>query len=177
MTLGVRWLPEFDWEMSQTRRCLERVPDDRFDWKPHLKCMSLGRLATFLAMLPSWFRITLAQDSLDLTVGPQDALPPRVSRETVLDQFDRNAAAGREALARVSDERLQMPWTLRSASRELFTRPRHAVLRGAVLNHLIHHRAQLALYLRLLELPVPAIYGPSADEPEMDRWLGPGGHS
>jgi uncharacterized damage-inducible protein DinB len=158
-------------------RCLERVPEDRFDWKPHSKCMSLGRLMTFLAMLPSWFRITLAEDSLDLAVGPQDALPTRVSRETALEQFDRNVAAGREALARVSDERMQTPWTLRSAGRELFTRPRHAVLRGAVLNHLIHHRAQLALYLRLLELPVPAIYGPSAEEPEMDRWLGPGGHS
>jgi uncharacterized damage-inducible protein DinB len=159
-------LPEFDLEMANTRRTLERVPDDKLGWKPHPKSGAMGWLAGHVAQLPNWAAITLAQDSLDLEPGGVAPTPPPLpkSRQEILDTFDKHVAAGRAALAGASDEQLLKPWTLLKNSQAILTLPRIGVLRSFVLNHLIHHRAQLCVYLRLNDVPVPALYGPSADE-------------
>lgn len=166
MSLGEALLPEFDQEMASTRRTLERVPEDKFDWKPHQKSMTLGRLATHLAELPGWAIATVEKESLDLAppggVGFQPATAR--TRKEILALFDANIDAARTAISRAGDAHLVQPWTLLVAGNRIFTRPRLAVLRNSVLNHSIHHRAQLGVYLRLNNLPVPAIYGPSADE-------------
>jgi len=159
-------LPEFDFEMSATRKTLERVPEGKPDWKPHDKSMKLGRLAGHLAELPTWVAATLNQDSLDLM--PPGA-PPRTpaemtSRKQLLEGFDKNVAAARAAIAAASDEQFMQPWSLLKGGQKIMTLPRIAVVRSFVLNHSIHHRAQLGVYLRLNDIPVPSIYGPSADE-------------
>ncbi|HTV58382.1 MAG TPA: DinB family protein [Verrucomicrobiae bacterium] len=159
-------LPEFDNEMAGTRKTLERVPEDKPDWKPHDKSMKLGRLAAHLAELPTWASLSLAQDSLD--IAPPGAAPrdPAVmtSRRELLDAFDKNVASARAAIAAASDETFMQPWTLLKGGQKIMTIPRIAVVRNFVLNHAIHHRAQLGVYLRLNDIPVPSIYGPSADE-------------
>lgn len=160
-------LPEFDQEMANTRRVLERVPDDRLDWRPHPKSSTMGALATHLAMLPGWTVETLHRDELDLMpVGKEP--PPRPeeakSREELLSRFDVAVGGARAALAEATDAALFENWRLLSAGNQLLSLPRAAVLRGFVLSHMIHHRAQLGVYLRLNDIPVPAIYGPSADE-------------
>jgi uncharacterized damage-inducible protein DinB len=167
MTLSAALLPEFDQEMASTRKCLERVPEEKFGWKPHPKSATLGWLATFIAVLPSWTTTTIAQDSLDL--APPGSPPPKpnpvgASRQAVLELFDKNVAAARAALAGASDEQLMKPWTLLKGGEKLLTLPKIAVLRSFVMNHMIHHRAQLGVYLRLNDVAVPAIYGPTADE-------------
>ena len=162
-TFAAGLLPELDHELETTRKCLERVPFAKFDWKPHDRAMSLGQLATFLAVLPSWITITLGQTSLDLGSAPQ-APPAPASYEALLGLFDANAAAARGALQGASDEHLRQPWTLLQGGKTLLVQPRVAVLRFFALNHLIHHRGQLTVYLRLNDVSVPAIYGPSADE-------------
>jgi hypothetical protein len=159
------WLAVFDEEMPLTRRCLERVPEERFTWRPHPKSPTLGWLANFCAQLISWTPMTIATDGLDF--GDPANQTPRAeltTRAEVLDLFDRNVAAARAALATVSDARLAGTWTLRRGAEVMVSRPREEVLRRWVLHHAIHHRAQLGVYLRLLDVPVPAIYGPSADE-------------
>jgi uncharacterized damage-inducible protein DinB len=166
MTLREALLAEFDWEMSNTRKSLERIPDDRMEWRPHPKSSSLGRLATHLAEIPAWGATALEQDSFDLS--PPGSAPHQPafigSHSEVLELFDKNVAAARVALAGVSDESLGKPWSLRSGGKTIFTLPRLSVFRNFVLNHTIHHRAQLGVYFRLNNLPVPALYGPSADE-------------
>lgn len=159
-------LPEFDHEMANTRKTLERVPDDKFGWKPHEKSATLGWLASHLAILPSWAIPTVDQESLDLSPPgePPFKLPEMNSRATVLDVFDKNVSDARAAIGRASDDQLMKPWTLLAGGKTIFTMPRIAVLRGFVMSHSIHHRAQLGVYLRLNDVPVPAIYGPSADE-------------
>lgn len=159
-------LPEFDQEMANTRRTLERVPDDKLTWKPHPKSGAMGWLAGHVAQLPSWAGIAIAQDSLDLEPDgkPTTPPPPPKSRQEILEMFDKSVAAGRAAIAGASDEHLLKPWTLLKNGQTIMTLPRVAVVRSFVLNHLIHHRAQLGVYLRLNNLPVPSIYGPSADE-------------
>jgi uncharacterized damage-inducible protein DinB len=161
MTLNQILLPEFDHEMANTRRALARVPGDRLDWSPHPKSMTLGRLASHLAEFGDWAAQTCEQEELDLS-GYQP--PVYSSTAEILETFDANVAAGRAALAAASDELLKGKWSLRSGGHAVFTMPRAAVLRSFVLSHLIHHRGQLSVYLRLLDLPVPALYGPSADE-------------
>lgn len=165
MGLSEALLPEFDHEMANTRKTLDRTPDDKLGWKPHEKSMSMAELATHLATILEWVSTILQQDSFDLASVEGQAPPPALSsRQEVLAKFDANLAAARAALASASDQRLAGPWTLRSGATTIFTLPRLAVLRSFVLNHTIHHRAQLGVYLRLNNLPVPAIYGPSADE-------------
>jgi uncharacterized damage-inducible protein DinB len=166
MTLGEALLPEFDQEMANTRRTLERVPEDKFDWKPHQKSMAMGRLATHLAELPGWAIATVEKESLDLAPPGGPAFQPATAktRKELLAMFDANVDAARTAICRASDAHLAQAWTLLFGGNTIFTRPRLAVLRNSVLNHSIHHRAQLGVYLRLNNLPVPAIYGPSADE-------------
>jgi len=166
MPISEALLPEFDHEMANTRKTLERVPDDKFGWKPHEKSGTMGWLAGHLAMIPHWTTVTIGQDSLDL--APPGAPPPQIpklnSRKEVLETFDKNVAGARADIARASDAHLLKPWTLLKGGKTVITMPRIAVLRGFVMNHSIHHRAQLGVYLRLNNIPVPAIYGPSADE-------------
>jgi len=166
MSLSEALLPEFDHEMANTRRTLERVPEDKFSWKPHEKSWAMGGLATHLANIPSWSVFTIEQDSLDVAPpgAPPARIPPANSPQEVLEVFDRNVASARAAIAGASDEHLSKPWTLLSGGKTVLTLPRIAVLRSFVMNHSIHHRAQLGVYLRLNDLPVPSIYGPSADE-------------
>lgn len=165
MGLSNALLPEFDNEMANTRKTLERVPDDKFDWKPHEKSMAMGGLAGHLANLPSWGSLTVGSDSFDMAPGGQPVTtPPLSSGEQVLTTFDENVAKTREAIAGASDEELFKPWSLMANGNIILTMPKIAVLRNFVMNHMIHHRAQLGVYLRLNDLPVPSIYGPSADE-------------
>jgi uncharacterized damage-inducible protein DinB len=155
-------LPEFDHEMSTTRKLLERVPEDKFDWKPHARSFSMGALATHVANLASWGEVTLNQSEFDLTGGqPPSALP---SRTELLATFDKNVASTRAALAGKTDAELMAPWKLKREGRTIFSMPKAAIWRSFVLNHVIHHRGQLSVYLRLQDVPVPSIYGPSADE-------------
>lgn len=167
MSLKDALLPEFDQETASTRRVLERIPEHGLSWKPHAKSMSFGNLAGHVAELPSWVVPTLTQESLDLNPpgGPAYKTPDFDTRQEILDLFDRNVAQARAALAQTSDEAFLVPWTLLSDGQAFFTMPRAAVMRGFVMNHLIHHRAQLTVYLRLNDIPVPSVYGPSADEP------------
>jgi uncharacterized damage-inducible protein DinB len=159
------WL-EFDEEMAATRRYLERVPDDRLGWKPHEKSMTLGRLATFLAELPGWIVNTLTRDELD--IFPPGSPPPKWealgSRKAILDLFERNVAAARTALQGARDPDWARPWAFKMQGKAVWTAPRSHVYRSTVMNHLVHHRAQLGVFFRLLDVPVPAVYGPSADE-------------
>jgi uncharacterized damage-inducible protein DinB len=155
-------LPEFDHEMTTTRKLLERVPEDRFEWKPHAKSMALGALATHLATLASWGDIALNQSEIDVGTTPQATLAK--SRAELLARFDQYVAATRAALVSTSDAELMAPWSLKRHGETIFTMPKAAVWRSFVLNHVIHHRGQLSVYLRLNDVPVPSIYGPSADE-------------
>lgn len=155
-------LPEFDHEMTTTRKVLERVPDGKFDWKPHAKSFSLGALATHVATLPMWGEETLEHSEIDLP-GVQPPLAP-ASKAELMATFDKHVAATRAALAGKTDAELMGMWTLKQGGKTIFSMPKTAVLRSFVVNHLIHHRGQLTVYLRLLDVPVPSIYGPSADE-------------
>jgi uncharacterized damage-inducible protein DinB len=166
MPISQTILPEFEHEMANTRKTLERVPDDKFAWKPHEKSMTLGGLATHLANIPSWTKNTFEQDELDVAPPgqPPYRLEEKKSTAEILAAFDENVASARAALEAATDENWQGKWSLLMGGKTIFTLPRTAVMRGFVLNHLIHHRAQLGVYLRLLDVPVPSIYGPSADE-------------
>ncbi len=162
-------LGEFDHEMANTRITLERVPEDKFGWKPHEKSMTMSRLASHLAEIPSWTVNAMESESLDLAPpgAPPYQSPTPKSRKEILDLFDKNVAAARAALGGVSDEKLLKPWSLLKTGRPILTLPRIAVFRSFIMSHTIHHRAQLGVYLRLNNIPVPAIYGPSADEGTM----------
>ena len=166
MGLAATLLPEFDHEMANTRKCLERVPQDKLDWKPHDKSMSFGEITTHMANLLRWTILTIEQDSFD--VAPPGEDPPRVdpadSLESAVAMFDKNVAAARAAIEGASDEHLLAPWALLHGGNEVFKMPRVAVLRSMIMNHMIHHRAQLGVYLRLNDVAVPAMYGPTADE-------------
>lgn len=165
MTLVDALLPEFDHEMTTTRKLLERVPEDRFEWKPHAKSMSLGFLATHLAYLPLWAEITMQRTEFDVAAHPLNAVA--TSRADLLATFDRNIASARAALAGRMDAEFMVPWALKSGTHTIFSMPKASVLRSFVLNHIVHHRGQLSVYLRLNDVPVPSIYGPSADEGQM----------
>ncbi len=169
MGLAATLLPEFDQEMANTRKCLERIPEDKLDWKAHDKSMSLRDIATHLPNLLSWTTLMMEQDSFDMAPPGED--PPRVdpvdSLEDALAMFDKNVAAGRAAIEGASDERLLAPWALLMGGNEVFKMPRVAVLRSFIMNHMIHHRAQLGVYLRLNDVAVPSMYGPTADEQGM----------
>jgi uncharacterized damage-inducible protein DinB len=165
MPLNQALLPEFDYEMAHTRKSLERVPDGKSDWKPHPKSTTLNGLATHLATIGHWAEAIVGQDSFDVANAPPQ--PPLKSKTEILAVFDKSAATARKAIAGASDEQLMKPWSLLSKGQNIFTLPRIAVLRSFIMNHTIHHRAQLGVYLRLNDVPVPSIYGPSADEGQM----------
>jgi uncharacterized damage-inducible protein DinB len=164
MSIAESLLPEFDREMGITRRVLERVPDGQFAWKPHEKSMTLGRLAEHLAELPSWCRVTIVESGIDMSGGRPSGYVAPSTRAGVLELFDKNLADARAALSGRTDAELMAPWTLKAQGKEVFTMPKAIVLRGFVMNHMIHHRGQMSVYLRLQNVPVPSMYGPSADE-------------
>lgn len=162
MAIADTLLPEFDREITTTRKLLERLPEAQLAWRPHTKSMSLGELAAHVATLPMWGAVTLGRADFDLAGGVER--PPMGTRAEILAAFDRFAADTRQALTGRTDAELLAPWTLRRGTEVVFTMPKAIVWRGFVMNHLIHHRGQLSVYLRLQDVPLPAIYGPSADE-------------
>ncbi len=165
MTLIELFRKEYEREVGVTRRVLERVPDGRLDWKPHPTSFSLGQLAQHVATLPQWASL-LANDDLDIQPAgqPMRKLPPSATRDALLALLESNAAAGRAFLAQASDAELDRPWTLLAAGKAIFTMTKAEVFQISVMNHLAHHRGQLCTYLRLNDVPVPAVFGPSADE-------------
>jgi uncharacterized damage-inducible protein DinB len=164
MSIAQGLLAEFDMETASTRKTLERLPEDKLEWKPDPKSMSMGRLAAHVAEMTSWAALTLSTDELDFASAPYEPVVAK-SREDVLQLADKNAVAARAAIAAASDADFMKPWTLRAGDQIFFTMPKIAVIRGMVMNHTIHHRGQLTVYYRLNGVPVPALYGPSADEP------------
>jgi uncharacterized damage-inducible protein DinB len=166
MSFSQSLLPEFDQEMANTRKTLERVPEGKFSWKPHEKSGTMIWLANHLADIPSWVSFTINEDALDMAPNgipmPQPPLPRTVKE--LLEKFDKGVAEGRPTLAGAKDDHLLKPWSLMNNGQAIITMPRIDCLRIWVMNHTIHHRAQLGVYLRLNDIAVPAIYGPSADE-------------
>ena len=157
-------VPEYDHEMATTRRLLERLPEAELAWKPHEKSMSLGHLASHLANLPFWCSEVLESQHYDLATAPDQRPQQAASRDAILREFDAKVAAARASLIARTDAELLQPWTLRRGSHEIFTMPRISAIRSFVMNHSIHHRGQLSVYLRLKGVPLPAMYGPTADE-------------
>lgn len=165
MTISEMMLPEFDREMANTRKMLERVPEDKYSWKPHAKSMTMAHLASHVAELPHWAVETINRERLELT---PDMKPfSAKSSAELLARFDQNAAEGHTAIAGATDSQLAVVWSLVVGGRTLMSMPRYDVLRTVVMNHLIHHRAQLSVYLRENDVAVPGMYGPSADENTM----------
>ncbi|NLH10983.1 MAG: damage-inducible protein DinB [Holophagae bacterium] len=165
MRIADTLLPEWDHELAVTRRVVERIPDEKLDWKPHEKSWTLRQLATHLVGIPGWMPMIIEKDRADLAAGDANAISsPAESRAELVRRFGEYAAAARTALAGADNATLLAPWSLRNGATTFFTMPRAGVLRGFIFSHMIHHRAQLAVYLRLLDVPVPSIYGPSADE-------------
>ena len=164
MSIVEALLPEFDHEMATTRRLLERVPDVQFGWRPQEKALSLGELSGHLASLPRWSSAVTDGPSLDLeSIGDAATKRAPASRAAMLADFDRLLAEARAGLARSTDAEMLAPWTLRKGGQEFFTLPRISAIRTWVMNHSIHHRGQLTVYLRQLGVRLPAIYGPGAD--------------
>lgn len=167
MSIAESLLPEFDQEMANTRKVLERVPDEKWGWKPHDKSGTAGWLTGHVATIPDWLSFTLKTKGLDYAPldGKSTYTPPKTeNRAQALAAFDTCVAEARDTLSRTSDADFAVNWTLLAGGKEIFTMPRIACVRTMILNHLIHHRAQLTVYLRLLNVPVPGLYGPSADE-------------
>jgi uncharacterized damage-inducible protein DinB len=166
MTYAETILPEFDQEMASTRKVLERVPEDKLDWRPHPKSNTIGWNANHLAEMPGWVVNTLGASSLDIAPpgGPTYQSPKRANRREILEVFDKNVAAARKALSAAKDAEMDQGWSLLKGGQTLFTMPRRAVIRSFVINHIIHHRAILCVYLRLNDIPVPGMYGPSGDD-------------
>ena len=165
MSIAQSLLPEFDHEMATTRSLLERVPEDKASWTPHHKSMPLGRLSMHLANLPVWAVMTLNQTELDINPpgGPGYQQPSFTTRKALLDTFDTNVKTARAAIVETPDADFMVPWTLKDGGHVTLTMPRIAVLRSFVMNHQVHHRGQLSVYLRLNEVPLPMMYGPTAD--------------
>ena len=159
-------LPEFDHEMASTRKVLERVPEDKLDWKPHPKSNTIGWNANHIAEMPAWVVETLTKPHLEIAPagGEPYRSPKLTSTREIVELFDRNVAAARKAIESVADESLGQNWSLLRGGQALFTMPKAAVVRTFVLNHIIHHRAILNVYLRMNDVPVPGMYGPSNDE-------------
>ena len=161
MSISATLLPEFDQEMATTRKVLERVPSDKGQWKPHAKSFPLGHLTQLVATMPGWLTRTVAGTEINLVGGPGYSFE---KTESLLAQFDKHVREARAAIAAAKDEDYDVAWSLKMGEQVLFTSPRGTVVRQTI-NHLVHHRGQLTVYLRLLDVPVPSVYGPTADEP------------
>jgi len=164
MTIAEMLLPEFDQEMSNTRKLLAIVPEDKADWKPHDKSMSMARLAGHVADLPSWALRAIHHDSFNINPGENKPFMS-ASPSELLAAFDKHVAEARKAISGASDEHFGKSWTLSFRGQPMLTMPRAAVVRTMMMNHLIHHRGQLGVYLRLNNVAIPGMYGPSADQP------------
>jgi uncharacterized damage-inducible protein DinB len=166
MTIAELLVREFDGEMAGTRKVLERVPNDKLDWKAHAKSNTIGWNASHLVEIPGWVAGTLTQNEWD--IAPKGGEPYRTpllgNREQMLAEFDKNVSAAREALQKARDEDFQQPWSLLKGGETILSMSRYNVIRSFILNHTIHHRAYLCSYLRLNDIPVPGLYGPSGDE-------------
>lgn len=162
MTIAETLLPEFDQEMATTRRLLERVPSDKGTWKPHPKSFPLGHLSQLVATMPGWLTKTIRGTEINLLTSPGYSFE---NTETLLGLFDQHVREAREAIASAKDADFDVMWSLRHGDRVLFSDRRGPVVRSHI-NHLIHHRGQLTVYLRLIDVPIPSVYGPTADE----RW-------
>jgi uncharacterized damage-inducible protein DinB len=163
MSIGTSLLPEFDHEMATTRRVLERVPSDRGEWRPHAKSFPIGYLAQLLSWMPGWIANAVTETRLDLLTAPKYSFE---STETLLAGFDANVRAARAALAAAKDEDFDVDWSLTRGDAVFFTQKRRDIVRNHI-SHLVHHRGQMTVYLRLLDVPVPMVYGPTADEKMM----------
>lgn len=163
MPLNELFINELKFEKISTRKLLERVPMDKTDWKPHEKSMSLGRLASHVAEIPGWITHTLKQDELNFKTGEWNPVVFKTTDE-MLEFFDKNVSEGLAALAETEDDKMHTNWALKMDGNVLFEMPKIQVLRAWAFNHLVHHRAQLSVYLRLNNIPLPGVYGPSADE-------------
>lgn len=162
-------LPAFDQIVAGTKSVLAAVPEDQLDWRPHDRSWTLGELATHLANLPSWTMATLSVSEFD--ISPADGGPPPMAAlansAEMVEALEENAAAARGAIEKCSDADLASPWTMLVAGEARFTLPKGVVLRTFIMDHMIHHRAQLGVYLRMLDVPVPQLFGPTADFPDM----------
>jgi uncharacterized damage-inducible protein DinB len=167
MSIAQSMLAELDHEMANTRKTLERIPVEKLSWKPDPKSMSLGQLAAHIVEMTGWGTMTLQTDSLNMDPGSHKPLV-LTSREQALHEFDKNSQGLRAALSSATDADMMKTWTLAMSGTPLFSMPRVAVIRSMIMNHIIHHRAQLTVYYRLNGVPVPALYGPSADEGAME---------
>jgi uncharacterized damage-inducible protein DinB len=169
VTISESLLPEYDHEMKVTRTCIERVPDAKWDWAPHEKSMTLGRLASHLVDSLDWATASLTTTEFDIAPPGAPPFEPAFFKNTkeTLAEFDKRAATTRQAIERSTDQDLFQDWSLLKGGQKIFTMPRAAILRSFLMNHNIHHRGQLSVYLRLCNVPVPSIYGPSADEGSM----------
>ncbi|MDX2268834.1 MAG: DinB family protein [Bryobacter sp.] len=159
-------IPEFDHEIASLRKTLERLPEDKYDWKPHDKSMSLQALAAHLAEMVGWCTMTLKTPELDFATFPYQPFRPANNGE-LLAFLDERTKEARAALEAASDTDMMTPWTIRNGENVFMTLPRVGMLRSMVFNHIVHHRGQLTVYMRILNVPVPALYGPSADEGAM----------
>ncbi len=166
MTFAETILPEYDQEFANARKVLERIPEDKLDWRAHPKSNTIGWNANHLAEIPGWVEGTLKQDVWDIAPknGEPYQSPKLISKQAILDLFDKNVAAGRKALAAAKDADMGKMWSLVKGGEPMISMPRAAVIRSFILNHLVHHRAILCVYLRLNDIPVPGMYGPSGDE-------------
>ncbi len=164
MSIAEMLLPEFDQEMATTRRVIERVPSDKGQWKPHPKSFSLGHLTQLVATMPGWLTRMIRDTEIDLAKGAGYSYQPT---ESLLAQFDKHVREAREAIASATDADFDEKWSLKHSGQVLFTQSRWEAVRSTI-NHLVHHRGQLTVYLRLIDVPVPSIYGPTADE----KWGG-----
>lgn len=164
MSLSETLLPEVDEEMASTRKLLERVPEDQPEWRPHAKSMKLARLAQHVVETPSWGRNAIRTEFVDVGEFDRSQVRHMTTRATLLEEFDANVRELRAALEQATDEVLMQPWSLKFKGRTISTQSRLAVIRRFAISHMIHHRAQLGVYLRLLDVPVPGLYGPSADD-------------
>jgi uncharacterized damage-inducible protein DinB len=159
-------LGELEHEIATTRKCLERIPENLFDYKPHEKSMTMGKLATHTAEMLTWVTTTCTTDALDFAAGDYKPFEPKTTAE-LLEYLDKHSAEAIEALKNTSDEDMRKPWSLKNGEHTIFTMPKIATLRTFCMNHVWHHRGQLTVYMRLNDIPVPSIYGPSADEGQM----------
>lgn len=166
MSIANSMLSEFDYEMGNTRKTLERAPMNKSEWKPDPKSMSLGQLAGHIAEMVGWGAAILQTPSMDMDPAQHKPFVP-ASKEQLLSEYDKNLKTLRSALSSASDESMMQTWTLKIGGSVLFSMPRVACMRSMIMNHLIHHRAQLTVYYRMNGVPVPALYGPSADENSM----------
>ena len=166
MRISDALLPEFDQEVANTRKCLERIPDNKLDYKPHPKSFDMRSLATHIATMLGWGTTTMTSDNFDYAPeGAPPYVPPTVKNNAeLLALFDQGAKEFRAALAKAENDAMMAPWSLLGGGKVMFTMPRAGVIRGMIFNHIVHHRGQLTVYMRMCDIPLPALYGPTADE-------------